>query len=527
MKNRMKLIALGSYELDELDNYYKRYHEGVIPHLTYTDFSELKKTGHRVGYEEKYFNRRRRLSSTFMMYTAYGDRYLPELCDLIWAVCDEFTWALPAHTDTDTAAYRCIDLFNAETAMSLTEIAYLLGDVLPSDIADRIRYEVNRRVIEPFENGSFEWENARHNWAAVCGSCIGMIYLYSNKAVPERIFHALNSYLSGFSDDGVCLEGLGYWSYGFGYFMYFAMLLLEKTGRDITADDKILAIARFQQNMYFGTEAISCSDSSPDTAPLIGLTGLLCEHFKGRVFAPRVMPVRNDECGRWAHYIRSFIYTPVMSENPMPEVICPDSQWCVKHNGSYGIFIKGGCNAEPHNHNDVGSFILADKFGQVLCDIGCGEYTADYFDDENRYSYLCNSSLGHNVPIVDGKGQLPGAEHRCTEFNCSDNYIGLHFGNAYGTRSDIKRELYLFRDRLTLEDSFLFTDGSQHTVTERFVSRIRPKLKDGAVHIGSFRTDIPGRISSQTIKGHNGEDVTVYFIDFEVKDICFKVEFRL
>ncbi|MDO5396416.1 MAG: heparinase II/III family protein [bacterium] len=527
MKNRLRLIALGSYELDEIDNYYTRYHEDVIPHMTYTDFSEFKKNGLRVGYEEQYFNRRRRLNSTFMMYIAYGSRYLAELCDLIWAVCDEFTWALPAHTDANNDAYRCIDLFNAETAMSLTEIAFLLGDVLPDDIKERIRCEVNRRVVEPFENGSFAWETMRHNWAAVCGSCIGMIYLYNDKPVPERIFSALNSYLSGFANDGVCLEGLGYWSYGFGYFMYFAMLLLEKTGRDITSDDKILAIARFQQNMYFGTEAISCSDSSPDTAPLTGLTGLLCEHFKGKVSAPRVMPVRNDECGRWAHYIRSFIYTPIMSENAKPEASCPDSQWYIRHTGSYGVFIKGGCNAEPHNHNDVGSFILADKFGQVLCDIGCGEYTADYFDESKRYGYLCNSSFGHSVPIIDGNGQLPGSERRCTEFNCSDNYVELHFGNAYDSEVDIKRELYLFRDRLALSDSFLFSDGSRHSITERFISRIRPKLKDGVIQIGSFRTNIPGSISSQTIKGHGGEDITVYFIDFEVKNSSFKVEFRL
>lgn len=527
MKNKLKLIALGSYELDEIDNYYMRYHEAVIPHMTYTDFSEFKKTGMRIGYEEKYFNRRHRLNSTFMMYTAYGDRYLAELCDLIWSICDEFTWALPAHTGADCDAHRCIDLFNAETAMSLTEIAYLLEDVLPADIAERIRYEVNRRVIEPFECGSFVWEKARHNWAAVCGGCIGMIYLYNDKPVPERIFNALNSYLSGFADDGICLEGLGYWSYGFGYFMYFAKLLLEKTGTDITLDKKILEIARFQQNMYFGTEAISCSDSSPDTAPLIGLTGLLCEHFKGQVFAPKVMPVRNDDCGRWAHYVRSFIYTPVMSGNFKPELSCPKSQWFIKHTGSYGVFIKGGCNAEPHNHNDVGSFILADKFGQVLCDIGCGEYTADYFDDTKRYSNLCNSSLGHSVPIIDGNGQLPGTEYRCTDFNCSDNYVELHFGNAYGLNADIKRELYLFKDRLTLSDSFIFTDGGCHSITERFVSRIRPKLKDGVIHIGSFHTNIPGVISSQNIKGHDGEDVTVYFIDFEVNDSCFKVEFRL
>lgn len=498
-----------------------------MPPLTYSDFSEFEKTGRRVGYEEKYFNRRRRLNSTFMMYTAHGERYLSELCDLIWAVCDEFTWALPAHTAAESGAYKVIDLFNAETAMTLTEMAYLLGDTLPAHVAERVRCEVNRRVIEPFESGSFAWESAKHNWAAVCGGCIGMIYLYNEKPVPERIFSALNSYLSGFNNDGACLEGLGYWSYGFGYFMYFAKLLLERTGIDITANEKVLAIARFQQNMYLGTDAISCSDSSPDAVPLMGLTGLLCEHFQGKVFAPKVMPSRNDECGRWAHYIRSYIYNPVYSEEEVKNTFYPESQWCMKRTDNYGIFVKGGCNAEPHNHNDVGSFILADKFGQILCDIGCGEYTADYFNEEKRYNYLCNSSLGHSIPIIDGQGQLSGAEHCCTNFKCEKDYISLSFGNAYGADADITRELYLHKDKLTLTDSFIFKDGRQHSITERFVSKIRPRLIGGIVYIGSFRTDIPGQISSQKINDHDGNETTIYFIDFEVTDNSFKVEFRL
>lgn len=47
---------------------------------------------------------------------------------------------------------------------------------------------------------------------------------------------ALNSmayYLSGFGDDGYCSEGLGYWGYGFGHYLYLAQILHDYTNGSI------------------------------------------------------------------------------------------------------------------------------------------------------------------------------------------------------------------------------------------------------------------------------------------------------
>ena len=60
--------------------------------------------------------------------------------------------------------------------------------------------------------------------------------------------------------------------------------------------------------------------------------------------------------------------------------------------------IKGGNNGEPHNHNDVGSFLYFIGEEEIISDLGAGEYTKAYFGPE-RYSVLCCSSRGHSVPI--------------------------------------------------------------------------------------------------------------------------------
>ena len=59
----------------------------------------------------------------------------------------------------------------------------------------------------------------------------------------------------------------------------------------------------------------------------------------------------------------------------------------------YGFAAKGGHNGEPHNHNDIGHFILHANGISVLADMGWGAYSAKYFGEE-RYTYICTSSEG-------------------------------------------------------------------------------------------------------------------------------------
>jgi hypothetical protein len=71
---------------------------------------------------------------------------------------------------------------------------------------------------------------------------------------------------------------------------------------------------------------------------------------------------------------------------------------------------KGGHNGEPHNQNDVGSFIVHVRGSSVVADPGRGRYTRFYFGPE-RYQHFVNSSLGHSVPVPNARVQQPGREH--------------------------------------------------------------------------------------------------------------------
>lgn len=513
LKRLFKAFAPTDAEREEIEGYYREYHADSIAPLPRRVYDEFRLTGRRLGYERLYFDRRRRLSGTFMMYAARGADYLHELISLIYAICDEDTWALPAHTAGSEDIRHEIDLFAAETAMTLTELAYLMGSVLPDTVKSRIDAEVQDRVISVFERRRFGWESAEENWSAVCGGSIGMVYLYNDRPVPERVMSAMGAYLRGIAPDGACMEGLGYYSYGFGYYVYFAALLKERTGRDILNTEKVLRLSRFQSNIYLGQRAPSYSDSEPDVKPLAGLTNMLSAVF-GDMPAPAAVTARNDECGRWAHYIRSFLYPAPEKTAAEGEAVYDASQIYVNRKNSFSVFVKGGHNAEPHNHNDIGSFIIADNRRQLLCDLGCGEYTRDYFDDETRYDELCCSSSGHSVPIVDGRAQRSGGQYRCGGFSAGNGRVRLEIGGAYDADVKITRELEITDRGVALCDSFSFADDLPHSVIERFVTDIKPRVMGGRTYVGCLSLDSSAEVTERIIKDHSGNDRAVYFMDF-------------
>jgi hypothetical protein len=77
----------------------------------------------------------------------------------------------------------------------------------------------------------------------------------------------------------------------------------------------------------------------------------------------------------------------------------------------WAVAAKGGTNAENHNHNDVGTVIVALDGTPVIVDAGRSTYTAQTFSPD-RYAIWSMRSAWHNVPLIDGAEQNPGPEYR-------------------------------------------------------------------------------------------------------------------
>ena len=80
--------------------------------------------------------------------------------------------------------------------------------------------------------------------------------------------------------------------------------------------------------------------------------------------------------------------------------------------GQFGAAIKGGDNNKPHNHNDVGSFVIVMGKVEMSGDPGGPfAYNSRTFGPGRYTEFKTFGSYGHPVPLVAGVQQKFGAQY--------------------------------------------------------------------------------------------------------------------
>lgn len=548
--------------------------EEEMPEITEELFALFEKNGNRLLYENVYFRRRRFLAVYGMaVFLRKREGDIRKLEEVIREICGEFCWALPAHVDRrknpDSWAVT-VDLFAAETAFALSEIGEICRDVLSDETEKMIRESVMERVLLPFEESSVPygaWENCRHNWNAVCSGSVGCAAIYLLKDEPERLSKLLERlqrslvhYIDGFAGDGTCMEGLGYFTYGMSFYTSFAEKLEEYTGgkTDLMKGEKLRRIMEFQQKCYFpGGLSVSFSDGSSHERFRVGLTCFMAEKDKEVEFPNMEMAagLDSDSCYRWTALYRDYTvtkkYLAGLSENgafvsapsEKLQTVLPDAQWTLCRGAmESAMAAKGGHNGEPHNHNDVGSFCYVVGKEIFLSDLGAGEYTKEYFRDETRYTIFVNQSLSHNLPVINGHGQLPGREYASSSFYADGKgHTEIEFGKAYGENrlSECIRTLDFDFETGSLEirDQFVTEEGElPFPVLENLVTPIVPETAGNrAILKGEEQcciltvdSEAEIRVETKTYSDHEGRPVAVYLLRWPVdaRQGCLKTECR-
>lgn len=556
----------------------------TMPPLSEELFALFETTGNRLNYENVYFERRKFLAVFgIASYVFKQPADVEKLEEVLQEICREECWALPAHVNRrENPAWRLsVDLFAAETAQALAEIVTLVGEGangadgsgktpgLSAGICATAKSEIERRVLIPFEQNRQGWECSDHNWNAVCCGAIGSaaLHLLAGKEeerleqLLQRICHSLDFYLDGFREDGACMEGIGYFTYGMTYFTGFAEQLLRysKGKINLFAKEKVRNIAEFQQKMYFKSgQTVSFSDGDCRAKFRMGLTAFLAGQYDTVKLPDRkfACDFETDPCYRFMGLLRDYEWTKETddwiaagsecskveaggknADRCMPCLprhdILPHAQWSIcESNGGAAFAIKGGHNGEPHNHNDVGSFLYLIDGEQLICDLGAGEYTAEYFGP-GRYGILCNSSEGHSVPIVCGTFQKDGRKYKAAGFEADGNgNTKIEFSEAYaeGLIEQLIREAsFSFEDGgLTVTDSFAIPVGTKEKTmyfTENLVTRRTVILQENTVLIqgkhASCRVQIMEKAENLRVLdkihfNHEGEQETVRLIQWDV-----------
>jgi len=145
------------------------------------------------------------------------------------------------------------------------------------------------------------------------------------------------------------------------------------------------------------------------------------------------------------------------------------------------LVAKAGHNAEPHNHNDVGSFVVHAGDVTYLCDPGSGLYQKSYFDSR-RYECVFAGSQGHSVPLIDGRRQPAGKDYRGVMTQPAKKTVHIRFEEAYKVESLTKAErTFVMQSNgvITLKDHYAFM-GEGLEVEEGFMTWLEVEV-DGPV----------------------------------------------
>lgn len=505
---------------------------GEIPYLPVAGYQEYLTTGNRLHFEERYFARRRQLAVLALAYELQPEQATKALLEqVIWEVCNEYTWALPAHLPIVEGGFGqgsdCwLDLFAAETAQTLAACYEKMGNEFSLLTQERLLNELERRIFQPFEAHKWEWEEKDNNWSAVVGGSIGMAILAvmpagkRRKRLLKRLETSLESYLSGFGDDGACVEGVGYWGYGFGYFLYYCEKLRKVTGDEhFLKRDKVKQIAAFPYYVSLGNEAyLPFSDYSQVALPS-GLVAFCQEYFGVAVPAVPESSLDFDPCYRYAQLEWNLTYQAQPgTSSPVTDHYFADAQWWIKKDQEQVFAAKGGHNYESHNHLDVGHFVYGNGDELFLTDLGAGEYTKEYFQAATRYDFFVNQAQSHSIPQINGvwqqefdKAPLAIKENKRLSMVLSHFYPEAQL-------EEFEREFTVEAKQVTLVDYFHFTKP-HNQVLENFITLVQPLIEGNTVVLqsssGRCRLEFETtelQVKAVTYRDHHGQEQRAYVI---------------
>jgi hypothetical protein len=506
---RARVQAKKNGQWDDLDRNFDP--DQPIPVVKRSEYRNYERIGDREVPQAAAGRRRREMSRAFLaLWLNHPKADLDYLQDLLWAYCDQKTWVMAAHEA------RQIDLGSAALTATFAEILHVLGDRIETEVVDRVRSEIDRRTFQVFSGYQHldGWETVRMNWNHVCNGEIirAALYMVDDPAHLARLTHAaiqnLTYALDGFASDGGCEEGPGYWGYGFGHYLFVAEALYQKTNGalDLFKGDRIDAICRYPLAAHIKDHLRSTfADSSHGYIPV--QAALIINAHKDLPELYELCAANKDKSLKLSnpHDLGMYKGQKQTGKPDSRDYFLPGLGQ-VKMRAKPGpkaftLMAIGGHNGVPHNHNDVGSFILHKGDKLWLTDPGGPVYNRKTFGP-NRYDIVFCNSRGHSLPVINGKLQQPGSRFRGTIKVNNLNSSGpkeavVDMTRAYpkGTVKKLVRTfaLDLETNQVTITDHYSF-DRKPRKLEEAFIT-----FEDVAVGSGGRSVQIGSKSKGITL----------------------------
>lgn len=437
-------------------------------------------------------------------------RYLSALEQTLLELAQQPSWVLPAHDygmDNFYHRLHSVDLSAASNGGDVAMILVWLGHRLSPQTREKVMQALQRYVIQPTYAAWDEhnkrmqqrhfWRDSDMNWNAVCtaGTTAAILAMETSPALRRRaVEEAMRNsrlFLSGFSADGFCSEGIGYWGYGFGRYLSLAELLKVVTDgkANLYRADRVREITDFPQKMcldgrVYPIFADGNVDSDVDTTISWWSKTAVLGRFGPTLPASAVLKKTNsliqhvqlaELSARMANTAVTPQETSVASHSEFRQGgVRVWRQLDQQHKVNFAVAMKAGNNNEHHNHNDVGSYVVLTNGRDLVLDPGRTEYTAQTFSPQ-RYQHPILGSYGHSVPLINGHQQRTGESARGEElaFDSSegrDEWV-VDLTSCYDEPSlrSLKRSWTLMRGSIP---EFLIVDQVQLKAPSTFATAV-------------------------------------------------------
>lgn len=432
-----------------------------------SQYARYRRDGDRVEYEAQVFGREDRLTRAVVAALVTDEpAWVDEVADGVTLLCEQSSWCWPAH-DVAAAALGTVvpvvtepvlDLGAGEVAARLAWIDHVLGDQLDTRVPGlrrRIRHEVRTRVLDPFvARDDWGWlVPPLSNWTAwihanVLTAALVLLEPEERDPVVARVAGGLGDYLASLPPDGAIDEGYGYWWQGACRALEALILLEHATGEDASTWPVVRAMVDYPHTMHLGGPwylGVGDGTATPPTdlpwhvlhAWALRTGSEAAAAHAAAEHACAALPERGG-IGRTLESLAYDAWPTIAPPSPLPaQVWFPSTEVGLLREtaGSprgLAVALKGGHNGESHNHNDVGSVVVAVDGVPVVVDPGRPTYTAQTFGPD-RYAIWTMQSSWHSVPEVRGTPQHDGRQFRATQPSHDGERLRLDLAAAYPT----------------------------------------------------------------------------------------------
>lgn len=489
------------------------------PVIRAVDYLEFSRNGNREHYEQKLFSRRTALDALVLAECAENKgRFLDDILNGIYVICEESAWQLPAHNSYVRDAPQLplpdvtrpvLDLFCAETGAVLSAVIALMKsrlDAVSPAVCVMIRQELTRRVLIPYEQEHFWWMgdgvSPMNNWTVWCTQnvlltafCGLELSQDERRSIFLKACQSIDYFQAEYGEDGCCDEGAQYYRHaGLCLFGCLELLNAITDGHFLSLyeNEKIRNIAAYILNVHVAQDwYINFSDCSP-AAGRCGAREFLFGKRTGNRELMKLAaldyrqgddPLTESEHNLFYRLLTAVCHDEMKAyptDSPIRhrDIFYPSVGLFLVRDSRYVLAVKAGDNDDSHNHNDTGSFTIYKDQQPLFVDIGVETYQKKTFSSR-RYEIWTMQSQYHNLPgfrtgnrlIQQQNGPQYAARDLNWELSGSCPFISMELAGAYPdvssdvspAESGVPCSLTSYRRRASLEkeNGIFITDTVQ------------------------------------------------------------------